>query len=787
MGKLPGMISGRVLDDDTGEAIGFANVQLYSQSDSSYIIGVTTNNEGNFSLGEVPYGRYFLLVSYLGFGESWIVDLEVSPERTSLVLGDIRLSPGTAFLDEIEVKAERAPITFGLDKRIINVSQLETTRGGTVRDLLANVPSVEVDHDGKIALRGSGNVRILVNGHPSTIAGLGGEHTLDQLLASNVQSIEIMTNPSAKYDPDGTAGIINIVMKDHARKAFNLQAEVNGGTDQQRNASLTLSNKFKKFRGQLSYSYNKNTAVREGGQDERIFNADTVRQTIGWREGTRMNAAHNISGKLDFDLPGESNLSFSAFLSDRLRRTEDDIASTVLGAEEKLVETSTRISDEREDGLVEEYALFYHNRMNEGKEEISAQLIYSANDRVEKEDIDEDINYTGGGNDHLLQYSNVLKSGSQILGQLDYTKSFQNDHKLEAGWRMTLRKSDQDFGMHFYDFNTGYFLYDEDDFNDFEYQEDVSAIYGLYTGKKDKLEYHFGLRAEQAFTTAQVRKDPEKFKNDYVEFYPSGSLTYSVDPLLSLQASYSRRINRPTERQLKPFRDLSDRRQPRQGNPYLRPEFVHSLELGMIKNWQKTTLNVNIFYKDISDQMRRVVVPGEDSLNVVTWRNIGTGKNLGVEVISSLNLFDWWAVNANWSWYKNHLKGKIHLEDVDQQALEWSARVMSNWALTKSLSVQATGFYRSKGITGQGTYEPIGILDFAVKQTLFHGRGSASFRVSDVLRSQEYRSNTYVDNTALYRTYRWQTRVFWLSLSYTFRKEEMNGVNGHKPGSNVEF
>jgi outer membrane receptor protein involved in Fe transport len=794
-----GTITGRVLDGQSKEPLPFATVAAF-QGDQ-LINGATTGDNGRFEL-ELPYGSYRLLVQFLSYSNKQIEDITLSADNTSRNLGDVLLSTDEETLEAVEVEAQAMEMQLSLDKKVFNVSDNLVTKGGTATDILENIPSVAVDVEGNVSLRGSDNVRVLINGKPS---GLTGASALRQLPADMIERVEIVTNPSARYEAQGMAGIINIILKKNQSNGLNGSFDVTTGWPHNHGlaANLNVRRKDVNFFVNLGTRYRvnpgggfNNVAFGESQTDELesgtaysylYRNSTSDRERAGW--------SHNVRLGSDFFLT-EKNVLTAAFLYNRGNGDNQAVLNYDFLTDEgnrSLSSIRTDNEDELDQNL--EWSLDYRRTYNEKNKSLSALVQYRNNTDEESSAYLENFFLPSGE----LALTNRQRSTNQeenreLLMQFDFVDPFPNDKgQWEAGARSSFRRIGNDYGVDLYD--NGEFISLPLFTNDFLYEEEVHAAYAQGGLKMDRMSYQAGARLEYTGITTQI--DDNVNSRDFLNLFPSVFANYKLTDQASVQASYSRRIRRPHFRQLNPFWTFSDIRSWRIGNPNVNPEFTDSYELSFLQNWEKSSLTSSLFYRKTTDGIEFLssrLDPEEvfDDPQILQFftggavtqaqpYNISNRNDYGLEVVLSSDLTNWWTVNgsANVYWQVTDpytLTNENGAVETRQgvEALGLMGRVSSRMRLKGGINLQQMVFYRAPQNNLQGRSLSMTFVTLGASKEILNRKGTISLNVDDVFNTRKWRSELVFDDVVTSSEFQWRRRSVTLSFNYRLNQDSRN-------------
>ncbi|MGJ1204054.1 TonB-dependent receptor domain-containing protein [Sphingobacterium lactis] len=790
-------ISGKVLEQDSiSPAVG-ASVSLLSTVNNAYLRGQQTGSNGNFQIPEVDPGTYNLQVTFVGYKTFTRSNFVVEPGK-DINLGSIVLVEEGELLSEIVVQGQVPDLQIGIDKKVFDVSQSMVSVGGSAQDLLGNVPTLQLESDGSVSLRGSTNVRFLVDGKESAMAGSDINSFLQSLPADAIAKVEIITNPSAKYDAEGQSGIINIILKKNARLGLNGSVTASGGSYENANAGVTLNYRA----GKMNYFGNYNFARRHSLGDGTSDNVDYINgaitdlspRTQSIEESSRLGYNHTIRFGTDYYMNDKTTLSLTTNLSLRDNERGNDINYNYWNVP-GLGSSSFRNSLQHEDDLGIDAQVDFKRTLNREGEELTANVSFG----YDTEDGVNDFHQTfANGNADLKRVNNTSESGKNWNMQLDYVLPFGENHKFEAGYRSILRYSDESQYSEELDSLTQNFIPDYRITNDFDMASTVHALYANYQRQiTDKFGAQVGLRAEQANLNTNIYshdlENPSIIKNDqgkldYFRLYPSVFLSYAVGEGKSdkVQLSYSRRVQRPRGWQVNPFIDVSDVQNYRQGNPNLMPEDIHATELSFSKFYTKWNFVASAFYRRVNDQTQPVIYDEDliadivgDRTNVtyMKWENASDLDAAGFELISKVNLTKWWDVtgNANLSHITFHPKDGLGL--VGRNSFNWNANLTTNVKITPTFSAQVRGDYRSGMKTMQGEMEPMKGVDLALKKDVLKNRGTFMLNVRDAFNTRKFQMHNYLPNRETQFSHRWMRRMITLSFSYRFGIQNLGKNN----------
>jgi len=768
-GSAKGTLKGKVIDKESSTPLESATIQLFKAKDSTLITGAETDSKGEFNI-EVPYGTYNVKITYVSYSTAVLKGIKINSQNASHDAGTIMLSANITTTEEIEVTAEQDFMETQLDKKVFNVEKSLISQGGTATDVLKNIPSVTVDADGNVSLRGSTNVKFLVNGKQSGLIGSDPTNSLQQISANSIERIEVIDNPSAKYDPDGMSGIINIVMKKNDETGYNGSITLNGGTGDKYNPSFNLNYKTKSFNVYGSYNF-------------RLFNMFgnnvSLRQNIFGDSSfyfSQNSAQHfNFEGNManfGFDyLPDKNNtLSLSGTYNNRDRTINQTLLFNNLNSIGNITQQYTRNNNEAHNGTALDINFSFDHKFDKPKQDLSASLYFSSNTDDETLNIFEQ-NYLPL-NDVLKQ--NTYTNGKYTLGavQIDYYQPLSNDKnsdsRFEFGYKGTLRNTSSDFRSETFNNIQNSFLPDVGLNNNFEYKEQIHSFYGLYVNNYKDFKYQLGVRMEEALTSSDLLTSNQTYKDNYLSFFPSFYISQKFATSNEIQFNYSRRINRPNLRMLNPFIDYSDPYNLNQGNPYLKPEYVNSFQLGYMKYLDFATVTTSVFYRQINDMMSRITTVDSTGVSLTTFNNLNSAKSYGVEFTFNGHPLKWWNINANATYFRMTINGGDANAALNNDNYSYTAKLISNFTFTDLFDIQLSYNYQGPTVLAQGRLDPVQSFDVAIKKDIFNKKGSIGLRVSDIFDQIKYSSETsgpgFIQDMTRVRS----SRVAFLTFSYRF-------------------
>ena len=734
-----GVVSGSIVNSSTKTPVAYAYVVLFKTKDSSQVSGSITNEKGKFILDKIAFGNYYLKINFIGLKPRIVSNILVTPKSYVRNMGNIGLDSMLVNMKEVTISTTRNLVEFNLDKKVINVEKNLSGIGGSAVDVMQNVPSVTVDVDGNLSLRGSTNVTILIDGKPSGLTGLSSNAILEQIPASSIQSIEVISNPSAKYDPDGMSGIVNIILKKKGEKGYNGLFSVNAGTGNKYNGSINLNYRWNKINIFANYDFRYNERNGWNNMNRQTFiNYDSV--PFLYQNGTSnvIGISHNLKAGIDYYLNDMNNLTFSVLFNTG-NDDHTDISNTKNSDSlRQLVYGYNQTDKENSDNTSTDYMLSYRKTFLKKGKELTSDFVYTDARGSEFTDRYRQTYNNLLINDTLPFYQKINddRHNRNATLSIDYSEPFGKNMRIDAGYKGIIRNSDENIVYQNYD--NPEWLYDSTLSNNFVFNEQIHALYGILANSYKMLQYQVGIRFEQAYRTADQRTSSQKVDYSKFSVFPSVHITQKLKNDNAIQLSYSRRVNRPSGHMLNPFVDNSTPLVRRFGNPNLRPEYTDAYEVGYLKNWKKRTINVSIFYRNITDIIQRFSWIDSNLVTNTTPLNMSSGTSYGLEVIASTDIFKWWKVNGNFSYFRNEIKGSQNGEELTNSNYTWTAKATSSMTIWKNMDIQILFNYRAPMVTIQGTMQGTYNIDLGMKKDIMKNKAFISFRISDIFNSQNF-------------------------------------------------
>lgn len=763
-----GLLKGKVLDAQTGAALSFSSIRIFKQADKTLAGGNISGETGEFSI-EVPYGVFYADVEYMGYKSFTTPSFTISPEKGTHDLGVVKLEASANALDEVVVQAEKSTMELSLDKRIFNVGKDLANAGGSASEILMNIPSVSVDPDGGIKLRGSGNVRILIDGKPSGLVSFKGGGGLQQLQANMIERVEIITNPSARYEAEGMAGIINIVLKKERKEGFNGSVEVITGHPVNYGGAANLNYRHRKINFFINYSLAYRIQPGIGSTYQEVYNNDSTAFLKQNNDGIVKGFNTNIRGGLDYFFSEKSILTASYLYrrSKAIRETNITYEDYLFNLQ-NLRSITRRRQDEKETEPNSEYVLSYKRTFDRKGKEFNAEVRYLDNWETSDQLFTQNaVNENGTviPSQTFLQNSLNDEFEKQLLFQVDYVQPIGKEGKFETGLRSSFRDMVNDYVVNNKDAN-GQWVPIPGLVNYFIYDENIHAAYGIIGNKTKKVSYQAGVRAEWTDVKTTLRATNEVNPRQYFNFFPSAHLSYELPRQNALQVSYSRRVRRPFYNDLSPFFTFSDSRNFSGGNPDLNPEFSDVFEIGHIKYFDKGSLGSSIYYRDTKGKIERIRTVNAEGFASTFPQNLLGEKSFGAEFSGQYNVAKWWKLDMNFNFFQANIDGSNINELYKRQTYSWFARQTSRFSLPNKLDIQLRGNYEAAQKTAQGRRLPLYYFDLSASKEILKGKGTLNLNVMDIFNTRVFRSINEGDNFYTEGKSQYRRRQVNLTLNY---------------------
>lgn len=772
-------ITGKVIDAEIEAPVEYANIAVYSKADSSLVTGTISNADGTYLIEKLPEGEYYVKVDFIGYKPSIINDLTVAKKNSKIDMGTVSIEPNMEVLGDVDVVAQKRQQMIKADKKVLNVEKNLSATGGTAIDALKVSPSITVNQDGKVLLRGSMNFKVLIDGKPSTMSA---NDALKQMPAGRIENIEIITNPSAKYDAEGSAGIINIITKKGLGVDTSGQLNATAGTGNKYNSDFNLN-----------YSNDKvNVTLGAKWKDEKSFyNMDELIETMKdgkkrsneidfYRLQTTKDKGANLT--IDYKLNEKNNLVYS---------TEVGSADLFIDANFKYDESTEGLADHNyvfEDLHMKLLADYWSNNLNhtytfnENSSWTNAifysriNYLFSADQARYK--TDQNFAFANVSPYYRLHFDNE-NSSSEIKAKSDYSFKGKDGGLFETGAQYHKYNRYLDLQAKNLNVETEQWQADRVFTNEFEYDEQIYSAYGNYSSEFNGFTYNVGLRLEYTDRLIESFTIDEQYKYEKLNYFPSLSISKEVGEGKQLVLNYNRRINRPDEYFLNPFPDVSNEFQKAYGNPLLRPDIVDSYELSFQKQFGKGMFSSQAFLRKTDDAYTQVIGSDEEGIMILTFDNISDDKEFGIENMLNLQATKWWSLNASLNVFGQNSKGVMNNEAFDRSAITFDTRLINSFTIGKNTSAQLMAFYFHDRLGNSiGNVSRFYWVDVSIQHQMLNDRLTLTLQAKDVFNTQQTVFDINRDDYRFYVHRKPEYPIIMFSASYKFNnyKETVKSV-----------
>jgi outer membrane receptor protein involved in Fe transport len=762
-----GNISGYIVNKNL--PLEYVNVSLFKLPDTTKAANFTsTDSLGRFLFDRVEPGEYQIKFSLIGYKSSSEV-LRLSEQSGDIKFENYSLNTDPTLLKFVTVTSQKKLIEKTTEGFIVNASANITQLGGTATDLLKNTPTVAVDADGAITLRGKTPL-ILINGRNSGISNT------DQIAASSIESIEIINNPTAKYDANAESGIINIKLKKNTQNGTNGAVAIGTGFGSRGriNSSILINHKIKKWNLGLGYDNRFAGRTRKIEASRTNFYLPDTYLLNQNRNDERLEQLQNIKLNIDFSPNTKNTISFEA-IGNKEGQDNYEMLHSILYKQNKTFNSNARRhAIELARSKVAEFALVYSRKFIVEGKLLSASFTSSFdNDRentnINSQSLNENFDNIGTPD---LQRTHNYERGNVSNARLDYAFPVSGKGLLETGYKGIFRCLNADFETS--DFLNNTYVVNTGASNVFWFNEQVHAVYALYNSfsgdrANPKWKYSVGIRTEQVLNNGETQSSGTNFKNQYVKFFPNATVSYYTNPDEFWKLSYGKRINRPGLGQLNPFTDITDALNPHGGNPKLKPEIIHALELGYHKEWEKYSFSSSLFYRYSLDAIRQYAQLQPNGANLTLPTNIGNALTYGIENIFSVRAGKFYDVNGSLSFFQQQINGANLAKDAVQNAFGWYGKLINNFAPWQGGKIQVIGNYNSALATPQGKRIALYNVDIGFQQRLGKGNTRLGLIVTDLFNTLKSGYKNYTSQFSNYRNSKADTRAVMISLAYSFK------------------
>ena len=777
-----GIVSGVVVDQNTKQPIAYAAIVIKSQLDQQTITGGITEEDGSFEIKELPEGNLVVAIQFIGY-KTYSKNITITKDIKKVALGSIFLEEETEELSGVEVVGERTTIEQKIDRKVINVGKDLTTTGATASDIMNNIPSVNIDQQtGELSLRGNSNVRVMVDGKLSNVPVA---QLLRQIPSTSIKSIELITNPSAKYNPEGMSGIINIVLHKNANIGFNgtLNTGLTVGIEAKFNSSIDLNYRNGKFNIYGNYGNNIGKYVNDGAIFRVTENSEQIFDFFN------NNKSHLYKLGVDFFLNDKNTISL---FTNQNKFDGQGIGLTNILYYDDSSRNTTQFFNNNNDNLSEQYNFDY--KLDFKKEGHNLELEVDYNHFKD----DEIADFKSTGAIQFPDYQDFVDTErKQTIANLDYVNPLDTISKLEVGIEARVFETQVGYSSTGLSLNNSGELRPTPD-TDFLYGMDIYSAYATFGQNYDKWSYQLGVRVEDVAVKADTNA-VRSFTDKYTQIYPSGFLTYSPSEKNQFQMSVSRRVDRPGLQQVNPIREWATPLISSFGNPSLVPQFTNSYELNYTRRLKNGSVTSGVFYRTISDEINRAVYVDRLDLNklILTHDNFDNTSAYGMEISANLKPAKWWSINGSFDLFSQTQRGiterlvaddgtptedDIIVENVAVENLAWNLRMNNSFKATDKLTFQLFGFYRGENQNIQFLVKPMYFINTGARYSFADGKGTFSLNFNDVFNTMRFAfegQRPYLQNGR----FNWESQNVFAGLSYQFGSSK-NGASKRKRRDN---
>lgn len=783
--SVPGesKLSGIIVDANNGQPVPYASVALYRAKDSTLITGAMCKEDGSFVMEQLPYGRFYVQVSFIGYKKQNFDGIILTPNQKVKSMGTIKINPSTTALAEVDVVANSSPIKYQIDKKVVDISQNIAASGGSVVDALQNTPSVQTDVQGNITLRGSSNFTVLIDGRPSPIEG---SEALQQIPANLVQNVEIITNPSAKYEAEGSAGIINVIMKKQKVQGTSGMVNATLGTGDKYSSNINLNYKISKFSFNLGADLSEmNSTVKSIMNNRDTLSRQFLKIQDSYGNGSFQRKGEGINAGIDYTIDDKNSLSFTGSLSDRsfnrpITSSYHDAYINLLSPSPTdiyYLNTSTPVFKRNYYSLNLDYQL----KLNNKGHQLAASAYFTGGPSDNLSTLTQDttdVFRNSLGKNKIIQQTAQNSNQTQLRTKLDYSLPLGSKGKFEAGYQGNYSNSLGDSYIKNYVDNE--WLTDPNRTDKINFKDQIQAGYITFSNTFPIFDYQLGLRTEYEDRSLNQETQNKQFTVNRIDFFPSVHISGQLPWNMELQASYTRRVNRPRENNIDPFTVHLDPLNIRQGNPGLLPEFANSYELNLQKKLTGASfISVEGFMRQTSGLIQQIsTFDPSTQITTTTYTNIDHDRSIGGEFMAYLEPIPWFNINSSFNIYNYHLFG-TPVPSVSNTTNTWNIRVNPTLKIAKHTSLQIGYTYNAPTITAQGTRSGFYSSSLGLKQGLFKQKGSLTLQIRDLIGQTNFVTTTESANQYKYNSFSRESKVVLLTFSYRINnyKTKQNKLN----------
>ena len=768
-----GSITGKVLDAADNTPLEYANILVYDSLSNEMITGSATNTEGIFTVNSIKPGRYYIEIKFIGYDDDRIESVQVRNPNVKVDLGTIKLKRAAYEIDDVQVIGDQVSMEYKIDKKVINVAQQSTALSGTAVDVLENSPAVTVDIEGNVSLRGSTDFLVLIDNKPTVFDP---SDALEQIPASSIDKIEIITNPSAKYDPEGTTGIINIITKKNSLDGFNGQVNLNAGTYGRYGGDVLFNYRNDGLNIFLGGDYNK----RAWPGSRYALTATTIGDTTNYLESDgdqdRNRNSYSLRGGFSLDITDNDMFTLQGRYGSRDFGGVSTSTYNEWTLPVSLSNSYKSVGDHNRTGDFYSLNFDYTHKFNGDGHQLTLQGYYS--DRT-SDDID--INEMYDANDALTNAQKYIEGGpeSRLRLNANYKLPFSEKNYIEAGYQIDMDKEESNNDAYDFDLATNQYVFNQLFSNSSKYTKDIQALYSTFTNEMGSFGYQLGLRCEYTHRTMELLTTGDKFKIDRFDIFPTLHFSYSLGDNGQMMASYSRRIHRPRDHDLEPFLTWMDNYNVRQGNPELEPEYINSFEAGYQKHFEWASVSVEGYYRQTSNKFERVRSVYEANIMLHSVENVGSSYATGAEIMFNTSPFTWWNLNITGNLYDYRQEGQLYGQSYDNSSFNWNTRMNSQFIILPTTKFQLMLMFDSPSVTSQGKREGMLFASAALRHEFIPRILTATLQVRDLFGTAKHKFTS--EGPTFYSTMEMTRKSPMVTLTLTYNinnyKKDNKSVN----------
>lgn len=741
-----GLLTGKVTDKTTNTPISYASIVI--KNAGKVVTGSVTDDNGNFSIKKLELKNYVLEVQYIGY-KTYSTTIELSSNNKNIDL-NIKLEEEATQLAGVEIVKEKSTIVQKTDRKIINVGNDLLSAGATASEIMNNIPSVSVDpQTNAISLRGNSNVRILVDGKPTNVDP---SQLLQQIPSTSIKQIELITNPSAKYNPEGMSGIINIVLHKNSRIGFNgsVNSGVTFGKTPKMNSSLDMNYKTGKVNMYANYGLNTGKQANNG----KIETLDPGEESTQLFKFVNDDTSHLLKIGADYSINDKNTVSIYTVQNTNKGIGNSQVDIDFLDVNEPTIQ---QIFEAKSNNYSQTYNFDYKRDFEKEGHNIEFEVNHNRNDNTENSTFNIPVaqNY-------------ITNIGDNTFINLDYTNPLSETAKLELGFETRIENTNNLFLL-----NNSYN-------SDFVYDRNIYSAYATYSKQFGKWNTQLGARFEKYNADAtfnKINENKETFEDDLFTIYPSGFVNYAPNETNSFNFSVSRRVDRPSIDQVNPIREWSTPQIDSEGNPNLFPQFTNSVELNYTRKTKIGSITSGVFYRRINDEITRTLFenPNNPEKLILSYSNLNDNDAYGFEISGNLDFTKWFSANVSLDAYSKKVKGVVGTEYVEANNLIFNTRISNTFKATKNLRFQLTGMYRGEDLGLQFLRKPMWRIDFGSSLKVLKGKGTLTARVSDIFNSMNFAFEGSIPKQQVGQ-FNWESQTAYVGFNYRFGSDKNKAI-----------